>query len=399
MLSSVSLRLFQSVSGCSLGPGNLFAQSSSCERKYWGFLLFQQVLGDASEQQLRSAFSPNLMRCLMNQLAWPERYMNRVAQVTTKTLMSRVERQPATSVVALRNGFDCFDGPLSFNQLTKTNIIERLITLADNVSLGKLVSHLERSILRPGVQTEKAAAISRQVIADLLVIMIRSRQPSENLKESVEQDINTLIQNIFGLLVRYSYFHIDDSEKKPKTMPDPVISVSTREMFRTRITSCLTYILNKFPEPATLVYNAMKRIHVLQTSSRSPGLVMEFDQNLSVIIEKAWIMLKRIHKMASTAELNRRRMLHAFTLMYSLAILQAYNGDADSASLLDELELSYQNFIEHHGQHEQGSEILVEILLSFISKPSALYRRLAQMVFSAYILDIDNAGLSSLTRV
>ncbi|KAL9045879.1 MAG: hypothetical protein Q9214_001156 [Letrouitia sp. 1 TL-2023] len=359
-----------------------------------------QVLGDASEQQLRSAFSPNLMRCLMNQIAWPERYLNRVAQATTKTLMSRVERQPATSLVALRNGLDSFDGSLSFNQLTKTNIIERLITLADNVSLGRLVSHLEKSILRPGVQTEKLAAISRQVIADLLVVMIRSRQPAEHLKESTEQDINALTQKIFSLLFRYSYFHPDGTEKKPETMPNPAISVSTREMFRTRITSCLTCILNKFPDPATLVYNAMKKLHALQKPSRSPSLVMEFDQNLSMIIDKAWIMLKRVHKMASTAESNRRRMLHAFTLMYSLAILQIYNGDADSASLLDELELSYQKFVEHHGQHEQrGSEILVEILLSFIAKPSALFRRLAQMAFSAYILDIDNAGLSSLTRV
>lgn len=340
------------------------------------------------------------MRCLMNQLAWPERYLNRIAQATTKILMSRVERQPATSIVALRNWVDCFNGPLSFNQLTKTNIIERLITLADNASLGRLVSHLEKLIVRPGVQAENTAAVTRQVIADLLVVMIRSRQPAKYLKEPAEQDMTALIQDIFRLLVKYSYFHIDGSEKKQKTIPDPVISVSTRDMFRTRITSCLTCILNKFPDPAPLVYNAVKRIHVLQNSSRSPGLVMEFDHNLSVIIDKAWIMLKKIHKMAAAAELNQRRMLHAFALMYSLAILQVYNGDADSASLLDELELSYHNFIEHRGQREQrGSEILVEILLSFISKPSALFRRLAQMVFSAYIMDIDNAGLSSLTRV
>ncbi|KAL9615238.1 MAG: hypothetical protein Q9167_000332 [Letrouitia subvulpina] len=379
---------------------NLFAPSSSCERKYWGFLLFQQVLGDASEHQLHSAFSPNLMRCLMNQLAWPERYLNRVAQETMKALMSRVERQPATSVVALKNGFGASDGPLSFNQLMKSNIVERLITLADNVSLGNLVSYLEESILCPGVQTEKTAAISRQVIADLLVLMVRSRQPAEHLKESAEQDLKTLIQKIFNLLVRYSYFYIDGSEKRPKTMPDPAISASTRAMFRTRITSCLTCILNKFPDPETLVYNAIKNIHILQKSSGSPGLVMEFDQKLSVIIDKAWKMLKRIHKTASTAESDRRQMLHAFTLMYSLTILQAYNGDADSASLSDELDLSYQKLVERRGQREQrGSEILVEILLSFISKPSALFRRLAQMVFSTYILDIDNAGLSSLTRV
>jgi len=88
--------------------------------------------------------------------------------------------------------------------------------------------------------------------------------------------------------------------------------------------------------------------------------------------------------------------------MFSLIILLLYNGDSDALSVLDELQICYDKLIRHKntdGNDTDPTEVLVEILLSFISKPSMLLRKLAQQVFSAFVGDIRAEGLQLLLNV
>lgn len=94
----------------------------------------------------------------------------------------------------------------------------------------------------------------------------------------------------------------------------------------------------------------------------------------------------------------------AFKLVYSLTVLQVYNGDADAASMLDELELCHNKFFGDEGKSEaqdasDASDILVEILLSFASRPSRLFRRVSEQVFGAFADQATADGLDSLILV
>lgn len=90
-------------------------------------------------------------------------------------------------------------------------------------------------------------------------------------------------------------------------------------------------------------------------------------------------------------------------LLYSLTILEVYNGTADAVSLLDELKVCYDELIKPRKdggvRPDEASQLLVEVLLSFISKPSALFRKLAQVVFAAFCSDINDGGLQSMMTV
>src|SRR5207247_7942762 len=78
-------------------------------------------------------------------------------------------------------------------------------------------------------------------------------------------------------------------------------------------------------------------------------------------------------------ETTEAASIQAFKLLYSMTILQVYNGDADAVSMLDELKFCYSRFLGHkkseQGPTSEASDTLVEILLSFASKQSQLLRR------------------------
>lgn len=86
-----------------------------------------------------------------------------------------------------------------------------------------------------------------------------------------------------------------------------------------------------------------------------------------------------------------------------MTILQIYNGDSDAVSMLDELKFCYSKFLgkekSGHGEASDASDALVEILLSFASKPSQLFRRMSEQVFGAFADQVTADGLQSLISV
>jgi DNA polymerase phi len=85
-----------------------------------------------------------------------------------------------------------------------------------------------------------------------------------------------------------------------------------------------------------------------------------------------------------------------------MTILQIYNGDGDAVSMLDELKFCYSKFLGNKKSDEEASDAsdtLVEILLSFASKPSQLFRRMSEQVFGAFADQVTADGLQSLISV
>lgn len=95
-----------------------------------------------------------------------------------------------------------------------------------------------------------------------------------------------------------------------------------------------------------------------------------------------------------------------------MTILQVYNGDTDAASMLEELDFVYnkifaaadkkakkENDDDEDDETSEASDALVEILLSFASKPSQLFRRMSEQVFTAFAPNVTATGLESLVSV
>ena len=87
--------------------------------------------------------------------------------------------------------------------------------------------------------------------------------------------------------------------------------------------------------------------------------------------------------------------IRALQLMYSLVMLQLYNGDSDALSILADLGA----LCDRMAENGEDLELLVDLLLSLLSKPSALSRKLAQQVFAVFSSDLTAASLQLLFDV
>lgn len=118
--------------------------------------------------------------------------------------------------------------------------------------------------------------------------------------------------------------------------------------------------------------------------------------------DNALSIMERIVKKVRKAGDQQKAPLQALALLYSLVIFQLYDGEPEAISILDELKLCYDKLIRHKTHDDSdvnASEVLVELLLSFIAKPSALLRKVAQHVFSAFMTDMTAEGLQMMTDV
>ncbi|KAL9039795.1 MAG: hypothetical protein Q9180_002318 [Flavoplaca navasiana] len=377
---------------------HLFSSISSEERKYWGFRLFQQLFGSASPDFLPDLFSPNFVRCLINQLASKERYLHLAAEKTIKSLLIRAENESSVASAALRGLISCTSHlTVSFDDITKTKTVERLLALAHPSSLGQLVPELCVQLVSPGTIQEKDASARRQITIDQLTYLLKSHQ-KRTKQDTHGSECSSLTRQILGVLATYSYFSMKNPRPGQADCPVPPMSSRTQETLRTRLSTCLLHILSNSPDPSSLASHVVDVILRCE-ADKHMNSILDLTGTLGEIISNAREFLGHVRKQ-TMSESNNKPMLCAFELLYSFTILQLYNGDGDAVGMLDDLRSCFDLLIEHRQTaHHIGSELVVEILLSYVAKPSQLFRRLAQQVFPIFIPIIQHDGLLSMIKV
>ena len=376
----------------------LFAASSSEERKYSGFLLFQHMTPIVPVHLLPDIFTQNLMRCLINQLASQERYLHRAAERSIKALIARARLNPNARAPILKAVLDPDKGDINFDKITKTKTVESLISAVDDPAFEQVTDVYEELILRPGVEDEKAAMSRRQSAADQLVSAIKSiQQPTgEDLANSQRL---VSIRRILAVLAKYAYFDVDNVQDSRGLSPSPKVSQASREMFRSRISSCLSSLIAKpIGQPSYFAYELVFSIHGREENTEHPNAVLNADENVRSVLKAAWQILKEVHSQSSPIPDVEAQFYRALELLYSLTIIQVHNEEADAVGILVELNNSFNSLV-HKKKPSQDSANLVEILLSFIAKPSQLFRRLAQQVFAACASELDDSALQSMIKV
>ena len=339
------------------------------------------------------------MRCLINQLASPERYLHRVAERSIKAILARARSNPDGKAPILKALLETVNGDINFDKITKTKTVEDLISLVDDPAFEQVIDVYEDLVLRPGAEDEKIAASRRQAAADQLVSAVRSIQlpPTENIPAKSGYLAN--IRRILALLAKCAYFDVDSAPDDRIISPSPQISRSSREMFRTRLSSCLSSLVAKsIGEPSYFAYEVVCVVYGEHENPNHRSSILNADDSVRNVLEKAWQILRKVHTKANPGLDIDARYFHALELLYSLTILQVHNEEADAVGILVELNHSFKPLL-HKNKRPQSSETLIEILLGFIAKPSQLFRRLAQQVFTACASELDGNALQSMFKV
>ena len=380
-------------------PESFFAASSSEERKYWGLLLFQRMINEAPVKMLSGLFTTNLMRCLINQLASPERYLHRVAETSTKAIIARARSNSDTKALFLEALLNPIKGDINFDKTTRTKTIETLGSLINDPTFKQVIEIYEDLFLRPEAEDEKVVASRRQSAAEQLVSAVRSAQLDFEENMLVKNEYVFNICRILALLAKYAYFDVNEGLDDRSLRPRPKVSQATRDMFRTRVSSCLSSLMTKSTgEPSYFAFELVCDIDIREEDPGHPESVLNADDTVRRVLKDAWRILGKVHTSISLSSDSEARFLRALELLYSLTILQVYNEEADAVGILAELNHNFKPLLRQE-QRPRDSATLVEILLSFIAKPSQLFRRLAEQVFMACASELDYAALQSMMKV
>src|SRR5687767_6647922 len=106
----------------------LFSQTSTSQRKYQGFLLFQKMLAELSQHHglIVSLFTPKFLSCLMNQAAQNDRYLHPAALKALSTIENTAATDHSAAVPIL-TGLIFSSGTYAFDQRTKSKTATKVL--------------------------------------------------------------------------------------------------------------------------------------------------------------------------------------------------------------------------------------------------------------------------------
>lgn len=327
----------------------------------------------------------------MNQLAAKDRYLHRMAQKAVTAILRRAAQEPDFIPSAVY-GLMGAEGSINFDKATNTKTVEKLLAAANAPTLVGIVQYFERLVTYPEVDDQKQAAGRRHAIAELLQSTITKSDASS--QNTISPDADVCTRSVLAQLTKHAY---------GQGTYMPPITPATRLLFQNKILSCLNHLM-KTSNGSDFAYLT---VDIVRKMAQEDKTVIEASEDVWRAIHQAWDSHKSIDKAYSKSVTNSS--LDAMRLLYSLTLLQVYNGDPDAVSMLDDLQLCSESVLAQtpkakkkkasETQIGQGSEILIELLLSFASKPSKLYRTMTQQVLEAFTSSVTAEGLESLTAV
>jgi DNA polymerase phi len=403
------------------------------ERKHWGLLLLCKVIGEAPADVWGFIFSKSAVQCLINALKGDDRYLQRTTKKVIQALHLRLTKEPKLK-------HDCLNGLLEgsafvdFDNITKTKTFEKLLTPEDWSSPGPIQSSLFGYLRQPRTTDPVEAHRRRKVIVNLQskafeLHLSRPLQEYDPSNEASDLSISTPSQ-ILERWIDVLYFG-----NMKWLAPIPEIQEETRNYMKERLAASFEHSLKSGLVGRRLLRQTLVQIRYREVQGERR--TVEFDEAVEETVRKAWNRLQKIptswvwretehntrerksdYKSPDSGERVRQESAADFvpsarmsgtafddgrTMLYCLTLFQVYNGEAEAVEILEDL-LTYHERLDHNtkvtsANDVDGSDALIEILLSFASKPSKFQRRLTLQVFETLMPQITSRGLQSLTRI
>ena len=325
------------------------------------------------------------MRTLINQLSSGDRLLHRAAQRLIQSILDRSNKSAAATNALFPSLLMSASGSVGFDQATKTKTLEKMVNNAKPESFEVLADTLATYFSQPGVTDIKQGQNRRQNAADLLVAVF-----GHSLSDSTSEDISSRAQNkILKTLVQFAYFTPADGNGVASANVPPV-TASTRQVAQMRLLNCLERAMKVSGSEATALDTTVNEIRRLEKKRKSWKLAVDMNEGIRTTIDGGWTALETLGSQTGPDQ-------SALKMLIQLSILQVYNGEPEAVEIIEEL----GNFAQDSQLRKQAesADSIVEVLLTFSSKPSKFLRRITLQVFQTFAPSVTASGLQSLLRV
>lgn len=391
----------------------LFADSSSTERKAWGFSLWRKVFETAPQSFLQYTFSKQALRCLTNSLRAPDRYLQKSAQRISLIFPTRLSGSDKTCPDQGLVGI-CIKSLLEsvsfgdFDQITKSKTMQAILEVEHRSVQEAIFSTLE-SLLGASINgdEEKARTAQQKTILTLQGKLLAAslRHPEQQLATNeVKLSQLNLCLTILKTWVRQAY--ISARQPLPKGVPPVLLTEQARGFLKDRLASGFEQTLKLEGVGIKLLREAM--LSVLQLEKEGIPMDIEFEDAIRKDVQKGWKKLSKMalsdkpHINGSGHKQSNNSIQDGLALLYCLVLFQVYNGEAEAVEILQEviaLDDDWKTNRKATSNPASDDVPIVQILLGFASRPSKFMRRTTAQIFEAFAPQISRHGLESLCEV
>lgn len=357
-----------------------FSDKSSPERKYWGFEIFCKFVAGVNAEQLPTLFSPNFMRCLINQSAHSNRLLHKMASrlLDHITDVSKDLFKAPSILSSLLN--ESMGGCWNFDLVTKTKTVDSIITSISTNSDAQAVSHFASEVriilnaqFEDAVQTQEPELLKRSEskqkwVLDKYLLLIRStKQTIASHQQFAEDILKQLVKNAFF-------------EKEGKTTTSDAVHKTCQE----RVNSILAELISVPRKKGSWPLLCVEYIRKLQ-GSNNYQILSELEGELATVADSCYEKIKEVNQLEKSAQNS------CLELMFSMVYIQLYMGDTEAVSTFEDLIVCYEKMQSSSGD-SSSAIILTEIVLSFVSRRSSLLKKLSMMIWDTFLCTPDENG-------
>ncbi|CUM66246.1 uncharacterized protein PRCAT00003906001 [Priceomyces carsonii] len=384
-----------------------FSEKSSHERKYWGFVIFNRFLNAVPSEDISYLFSPNLMRCLINQVSQSSRFLYKTANGVLNNMTGRARKEflKAPSILSCLLD-ESKGGCWNFDFVTKTKTVDSLITILGQQDLDKvngteysfallqIKDILFKEIYNALSDLSDDSSVDEEPLAkkandhrlkwflDKVLLLTRS------IKSSISKsdfDCTGYFEDVLKLLIKLSFF---------KKRSNSRVSLNFQSFAQEKINSCLAEIINTQHKKTSWPYYCISCISKLEGSEKYES-VLTFDDELQMVKDETLKLLDSILDLRkSTKNSTRINQLYCFEILFSMVLLLFYMGDEEAILVLEEVKLCFESLftVGEDEENIDSSIVLVEIILSFVSKKSNLLKKLSFTIWETFLCTPDENG-------
>ncbi|KAH7225851.1 DNA polymerase phi-domain-containing protein [Fusarium oxysporum] len=356
---------------------SLFSKRATEGQKFRGFMVFRKMLEGLFElpAHIEVLFSKNLTLCLMNQASKEDRYLHRAANKALEAIEATTSAHPATLVPILK-GLLGENGAYNFDQRTNTKTVDQILQNISGETGEEILKIIRTPLSTIAKQDTKKASSTLRVYVDYLSkILNASASPTSG--EFQQTVFSAALQELSQLA--YS---------QPKNIPVDTLTEGVRELCRTRLESSFAKVSRRTEDYGSLC---------LAVSSIDPNSVAMTEEIKTAVQEALSRMQKLLRRKAGDD--SEKNLFQSIAMLHAVSIFRLYNEDPDAMEVLNDLAQCSDRLEKgKSAESEAGtSEIILEILLSMVVRPSSLMRQVTQQVFGAFTPQISAAGLELLT--
>ncbi|KAK7054956.1 DNA-directed DNA polymerase [Paramarasmius palmivorus] len=383
---------------------SLFSSSSSAERKFWGFKVFQNALLRVHEDLMPMLFTKNFMRTWINHLAKKDRYLHKIATQTVADVQKLVKDSPRLgfSLILQLTGVH---GSQQFDKLTRTKTVETILTSMDTTAIKQYIDHLLKQANDDQSSVETVNARRRWIIDQLFAL----------IRNGAIQKSDEWVQVVLDWLVVNGLFVVKKKKEKSRfvamrEVPKPTYSDDLRQHCRARLLSCLADLTNQATvlqdgdaktkvvgvasDREFWVSKVLATIEELYADTKHLVPVNEVDPETQASQTKVKDVVAKLRTVAGD---EREAASGAELLLLASQVQQYCSEDSDdSIPLEDCLEAATRMFSEktkkkksrkstggeEESEQHEPIDIFVDAIIGFLEKSTVFMRTVGNQVFS-----------------